>query len=152
MPTFEGLFRKSNAKPVVYEGKTIHLFDCLKVADGQIITLTFESVNADWRQGVELLTDGSFEVLGHSGSDSVVLWQDTAPQKVALRVHTKKGECSVMNVWDTGNGLMQQGHNGAAMLIEATPTGKRYRCNDGVADDDFDDLVFRIDMSLVPTG
>ena len=34
--------------------------------------------------------------------------------------------------------------NGAAMYPEDIPNGKRYFCNDGVEDDDFDDIVFTV--------
>jgi len=34
--------------------------------------------------------------------------------------------------------------NGAAMYSEDTPNGKRYHCNDGVEDDDFDDIIFTV--------
>jgi hypothetical protein len=34
--------------------------------------------------------------------------------------------------------------NGAAMYSEDIPNGKRYFCNDGVEDDDFDDIVFTV--------
>ncbi len=34
--------------------------------------------------------------------------------------------------------------NGAAMYSEEIPNGKRYFCNDGVEDDDFDDIVFTV--------
>lgn len=34
--------------------------------------------------------------------------------------------------------------NGAAMYSEDIPNGKRYHCNDGVEDDDFDDIIFTV--------
>lgn len=34
--------------------------------------------------------------------------------------------------------------NGAAMYSEDIPNGKRYFCNDGVEDDDFDDIIFTV--------
>lgn len=34
--------------------------------------------------------------------------------------------------------------NGAAMYSEDIPKGKRYYCNDGVEDDDFDDIIFTV--------
>jgi len=33
------------------------------------------------------------------------------------------------------------------MIVEEIPSGRRYKCNDGRADDDFDEIVFRIEMS-----
>ena len=51
----------------------------------------------------------------------------------------------VKNVWDVGNGVIESWHNGAAMIVELLPDGRRYLCNDGFADDDFDDIVFRLE-------
>jgi len=48
-------------------------------------------------------------------------------------------------IWRLNNKPMQYGHNGAALYIEEIPNGKRYYCNDGSPDDDFDDLVFTIE-------
>jgi hypothetical protein len=30
------------------------------------------------------------------------------------------------------------------MIVEEIENGRRYRCNDGVPDDDFDDIVFTV--------
>src|SRR5262249_40623643 len=45
-----------------------------------------------------------------------------------------------------GNGVMQSWHNRAAMLIDVLPDKRLYRCNDGHPDDNFDDVVFRIEF------
>jgi hypothetical protein len=146
MPSFQQLFIKSKGQPVEYNGQTIRMVDHLKILDGQILKVVFESVNADWRQGVCLTTDGGFVVNNQSIKKSVALWHDTAPSEVMLRVQTKKGECWVKNVWDIGNGVMESWHNGAAMIVEEIACGRRYKCNDGQPDDDFTDIVFRIEL------
>jgi hypothetical protein len=146
MQPFEELFRKSNGQPVFYNGMTIQLFDDLKVADGQELKVIFESVNSDWRQGVALRTDKNFEINEQITKRSVVIWQDTAPREVTLKVRTKNGECSVKNAWDRGDGVMRYGNNGGAMIVEETASGRLYKCNDGRPDDDFDDLIFRVEL------
>ena len=146
MPSFQDLFVKSKGQPVTYDGRTIQMVDRLSMADGQTLKVTFEGVDSDWRQGVGLDTDGSFEVNNQIIKKSIVLWQDTAPREILLKVHTSKGECRVKNVWDVGDGVIHSWHNGAAMVVEELPNGKRYRCNDGRADDDFDDLLFSIEL------
>ena len=93
-------------------------------------------------------TDGAFEVNKQIIRKRVVLWHDTAPAEVVLRIRTKKDECMVWNVWDFGNGVTQSWTGGAAMIIEECPNGKRYRCNDGVEDSDFDDLIFCIEAVI----
>jgi hypothetical protein len=144
MSTFEDLFLKSKGQPVTYKGQVIQMVDRLRVDNGQAMKIAFESVNSSWRQGICLTTDGSFEVNSQKIKKSVVLWHDTAPVEVLLKVWTNKGECQVKNVWDVGDGVMHSWHNGAAMIVEEFPAGRRYRCNDGRADEDFDDIIFNI--------
>jgi hypothetical protein len=146
MPSFVDLFLKSKGRPVIYNGRTIQMVDRLTVPDGQRLKVTFESVNADWRQGVCLTVDGGFVVNNQTVMKSVVLWHDTAPREILLQIQTKKGECRVKNVWDTGDGVMHSWHNGGAMIVEEISSGRRYKCNDGRADDDFDDLIFLIEL------
>ncbi|MCB1117403.1 MAG: hypothetical protein KDK50_02345, partial [Chlamydiia bacterium] len=54
----------------------------------------------------------------------------------------------VQNFWEdvnhTNTVYIDKAHNGAAMIVEEIPNGRRYRCNDGEPDDDFDDIVFTI--------
>ena len=123
------------------------MVDRLSIKNGQSLKVIFESVSAEWRQGVHLSTDGNFIVNNMTVKKSVVLWQDTAPKEVLLQIHTKKGECWIKNVWDTGNGVMDSWHNGAAMKVEEIGSGKRYRCNDGKPDDDFNNIIFRIEIA-----
>ena len=53
----------------------------------------------------------------------------------------------VRNVWDTGDGVMQSWHSGAAMMVEQLSDGRRvYWCNDGVPDEDFDDVIFEVEQ------
>jgi hypothetical protein len=146
MPSFESLFLESKGQPVVYKGQTIQMLDRLIVADRQTLIVRFESVNAGWRQGVRLDIDGSFKVNGQTVNNAIVLWQDTAPREVVLKVSTKKGECRVRNVWDVGDGVEHSWHNGAAMIVETSDAFRRYRCNDGRADDDFNDLIFNVEL------
>ena len=51
----------------------------------------------------------------------------------------KVEECYINSVrWNQGL------CNGSAMYSEDIPNGKRYFCNDGVEDDDFDDIIFTV--------
>jgi hypothetical protein len=145
MTCFEELFKKSKGQPIVYEGKVLQMVDRLEFTREVQMKVVFESSNAEWRQGVHLSTDGTFEVNGQSIKKGFVLWVDTAPPEVSVRVKSKKGECWIKNVWDTGNGSMESWHNGAAMIVEKSENVRKYRCNDGKPDEDFDDLVFRIE-------
>jgi hypothetical protein len=151
MPAFEELFLESKGQPVLYKGQRIQMVDNVPALNGQELKVTFESVNSDWRQGVALTTDGGFVVNKQTIRKSVVLWHDTAPKEVSVIIQTKKGQCQIKNVWDTGNGVMHSWHNGAAMIVEELGCVRRYRCNDGRPDDDFDDLIFSIELCKTET-
>jgi hypothetical protein len=147
MPSFEELFLKSKGKPVVFNNKTIQMVDRLPMQDGQKLEITFEGANGDWRQGVCLTTDGGFIVNNQTINKSIILWYDTAPKTVQIKIATKRGELQIKNVWDTGDGVVHSWHNGAAMIVEDIVNGRRYLCNDGVADDDFNNLIFRLNLT-----
>jgi hypothetical protein len=148
MPSFQNLFFESKGKPVIYDGKKIQMVDHLPLSNGHQFKLVFESINSEWRQGVNLTTDGGFFINGKFFKKSIALWHDTAPKESVIEIQTKKGDCGIKNVWDTGNGVMESWHNGAAMIVNEVDGVRRYECNDGQPDEDFNELVFRIETSL----
>ena len=111
------------------------------------LRLIFETCNGKWRQGVALKSDGDFTISGEtfSGKTGLVFWYDTAPEVVEFGVRAGVSEVRVYNVWDVGDGVVHARHNGAAMIVEDVPNGRRYLCNDGEADEDFDDVIFRME-------
>ena len=143
---FQDLFMASKGAPVEYKGRLIQMSDHLCLSDGCIIRVKIESTNSDWRQGIRLDVDRGFEVEGQVIKKAILLWHDTAPEEVIIKVRTKNGQCRVRNIWDTGNGAVQSWYNAAAIIVETTPYGKRYHCNDGKPDDDFDDIIFSIEI------
>jgi hypothetical protein len=145
MPSFQEMFEKSAGKPIVYQDKTLVMMDDFPTEGAKTLRLVFEACNAEWRQGVGLRFEGKFKVNGQIIRRGIVVWQDTAPQTVDLEVIGKVSRIEVKNVWDVGDGVIHSWHNGAAMIVEPLPNGRRYRCNDGLADDDFDDIVFRLE-------
>lgn len=142
---FEELFRKSKGKPVVHKGQVLHLVDFVPCAQGDLFRITFEGTSSEWRQGIMLQAPGPLEVAGKTVPGPIVLWEDTAPKVTEVRIHAPTGPLQVKNVWDTGNGVVQSWHNGAAMIIDQTYSGRCYRCNDGHPDENFTDIVFRVE-------
>lgn len=76
-----------------------------------------------------------------------VIWYDSDPKVTRIQVtKTVSGYVGLKNGWKSGSVALDSGHNGAAMQIDHLPNGgRRYRCNDGHPDDNFDDIVFRVD-------
>jgi len=137
----------SSGQAVEYNGRQIHMVDRLPVTKMQKIGVAFEGVNSDWRQGVHLSTDGSFDVNGQTVKKAIIQWQDTAPQETDIVVRSKSGVCLVKNVWDVGDGVIHSWHGGGAMVISEQSDQRIYECNDGRDDDDFDDLIFSIKLT-----
>ncbi len=145
MPSFQELFEKSNGMPIVYQGKNLIMKDDFPAVGLMSFRLVFEARRGEWRQGVALRIKGKFNLNGNSINKGIILWQDTAPPVVEFEVSPKVAFIEVKNVWDVGDGAVHSWHNGAAMIMDQLPKGRRYRCNDGFADDDFDDIVFRLE-------
>jgi len=145
MPSFQEMFEKSKGKPIDYNGQTLVMADNFPREGATKFRLVFITCNGDWRQGVGLSFEGKFKVNDRIVRRGLLLWYDTAPQTVEFEVVGKGSTIEVRNVWDVGNGVIESWHNGAAMTVEAVPNGRRYWCNDGFPDDDFDDIVFRLE-------
>ncbi len=145
MPSFQEMFEKTGGKPIQYQGKTLVMLDHFPTEGVAHLRLVFEACNGEWRQGVALRFEGKFKVNGQIIRRAIVLWHGTAPPRVELEVIGKPSTIEVKNVWDVGDGVIHSWHNGAAMIVEPIADGRRYRCNDGFADDDFDDIVFRLE-------
>jgi len=146
MVNFESLFLQSKGQKIEYNSKDLVLMDRIAVPGACTIKIMFEAVNSDWRQAVVLNTKGTFLVAGQTIRNSVILWEDTAPNEVTIEVITKSKELVIYNAWDVGNGTTHYWHNGAAMWIEALGATKRYHCNDGYPDDDLNDLIFTLSV------
>ncbi len=146
MPSFQDQFVKSKGQPIEYQGKLLVMADFFPVEDRARLRLTFESTDGPWRQGVSmrLRKYGSIALNGQE-NPHVLCWSDTASDIVEFEILGVVAKLEIKNVWDVGDGVVESWHNGAAMIVEETPCGRRYRCNAGYADDDFDDIIFRIE-------
>ena len=143
MIVFETLFRDN--EKIVYDSKELVLIDRFILKNNSSnLELTFEEMNSQWRQGIILKTKGYFDIAEQKIENRMILWQDTAPPKVNFNVSSEIKEIIIYNVWDTGNGVTEYWHNGAAMYIEEIQNGKKYFCNDGYPDDDLNDLIFKL--------
>ncbi|MDR7000196.1 hypothetical protein [Neobacillus niacini] len=76
------------------------------------------------------------------------LWVDTVPKIFEVDVEIIEGSLGIGHFCDnTGTGSCVLGFSGFAMMIEELNNNKkRYYCNDFEADDDFDDLIFEIEI------
>lgn len=121
--------------------------DYFPIDKKQMIRIVFESSESHWRQGVSLhLSQRGRLIINGEVRNSVVLWHDPKVPEVLCEVDVKSPvRLEVKNVWDNGRGKPQYGELGAAMLILPCENGRRYLCNDAKPDDDFDDIIFRVE-------
>lgn len=172
MPEFQTMFMQSKGQPIQWQGEALYLHDYFPTLDATKYRLTMESCRAVRRQGVILALvhkdakgrwqpgaakgrDGQLLINGQSigGKTGTVIWHDTAPPTIDFEIAGGAPVICVYNVWESNSympganvrPLVDSGHNGAAMMVEELPNGRRYRCNDGEPDDDFDDLIFRLE-------
>jgi hypothetical protein len=109
------------------------------------IRVIIESTNSDWRQGVHLRIDKYFLANGKKVKD-IGIWDKKKNFPYEFSYESKNRKLLVWNIWDVGDGVVESMHNACGMIVEQLPNGRRYRCNDGHPDDDFDDLIFRIEV------
>jgi hypothetical protein len=121
--------------------------------DGEVFRLVFEAMNSDWQQMVHLEADRTVEVDRMEYRRGVLLPYDPGHPLVNIRVRTREGMFWVWNVWEhrgvQGEWRRESHMLYAGMLVDELPNGYRYRCNEGRDDDDYDDLVFRIERTGV---
>lgn len=149
---FKALFEQSKFKPIIYNGKKVYPFDFLELTkERQKIRITFEKTNSSYVQAVCLEINGKIVINNQEIEKGILLREDTIPQKdICLEIISKDKTLTVKNVsiWKKSkNKIVASPEDGTAMIIENLPNnaGKRYFCNDVIADDDFDDLIFKIE-------
>jgi hypothetical protein len=124
--------------------------------DGEEFKLIFEEQNSDWGQGVHLDTDRTITVDGTTYKRGVIIFHGAKygmkSPELSIAIRSKEGMLWVHHVWDhrpdevtEPPGSIMTSSRFSGMLIDELPNGYRYRCNDGWNDDDYDELIFRIE-------
>jgi hypothetical protein len=144
---FEELFFSSGGKPINYMGNQLQMLDAISIDGCEVFELTIISTNSVWRQGLKLEFNGLFRINGKSRGSAINIWSDTAPKIIRFEVQSEvPTPLYVRNIWDVGDGVVHSWHAGAAMIVEKECKVRIYRCNDGKIDDDFDDIIFKLEQ------
>lgn len=139
------LFREAKGKPVEINGKSLVRLDRFNLPSKKIsLNFSFIETNSEWKQGFILKTKGTFKIDGKEAiEDTIVFWEDTAPNDFIVNVNSKDRKLLVYNVWDFGNGVTQAWYNGAAIEVKQITDNKViYNCNDGHPNLDLNNLIF----------
>ncbi|MCH9632617.1 MAG: hypothetical protein S4CHLAM6_09550 [Chlamydiae bacterium] len=162
MPNFKKLYEKSQTVPssTIYFDKKIWSLDRFLVSNEDILIINIEKTNSQFRQGFCIGVEGVIKFLDkkYSKGKSIdfFLWERKEPYEV--QIFTESLYIYVQNAWyDPAEGekapacyvggrewLLHDHWGGAGMIVEEIENGKRYYCNDGECDDDFDDIIFTV--------
>ncbi|WP_203256760.1 hypothetical protein [Hyunsoonleella ulvae] len=142
--SFEEYFNETDGQPFNYNGKKIQLSLHLKPDNLSKYRIDNFQTKSDWKQGI--VVRALKGELHHNGTKNTafVFWQDNFNEHIDFE-YINGEKLIIYNVWDTGNGVMQAGHNGAGIFIEETNDGGLiFNCNDAFPDGSMNDLVFTI--------
>lgn len=144
---FETLFIETKGQPIIYKGKEIRMIDKIDLPGNEInIKLVFLSTDSQWKQGIVLKTNGKFTVNDEVITNKIVLWEHTAPKEVSIFIKSKDKSLIIYNVWLSDKDSVEAWHNGSAIYVESLGNTRIYNCNDGYPDDDFNDLIFKVEF------
>lgn len=144
---FSLLFEASNYKPIVYKDKLIQIADELPLPPSNKYILLIESTNSQWEQGIIINSKAAHFRLNDTKEslNSLLIWTSEIPRNNVIHIIARgKTPLKIWNMWRIDGGPTSYGHNGAAIIIEQIEKGRKYLCNDGYPDDDFDDLIFTV--------
>lgn len=150
MTDLSELFAEQQTNVIDWDGTEIYgLFEFAEIPSS--VRLTFASAADTPVQGVHMrMRGGILEANGREGED-IVLWRDTAPASVSVKVrHGGRGKASLKlwNVWRGGRDVTQAWLGNAALQVEGDPAGNsfRLRCSDGQGEPNFDDLIVDVEI------
>ncbi len=155
-------FLESSTAPLstVHNGRKILAGDRFPILNKDILIVTTEKTNSKYRQGFCFDLEGYIKYSGQIFKEgkgiNFFLWESLKPHE--LQFFTKKPYIFIRNVWVAGLdrfedpacyvGCDEWRKNdqwaGAGMIVEEIENGRRYYCNDGECDDDFDDIIFTV--------
>jgi len=161
MPSFEQAFNNSRGMSINYNGLELHSIDRISVTTKFSGTIKLISTNSEWLQAACLRVSDKPQSNKLKIGDNLniqvgkkfALWEDYLENDIIRFEGTSKdGQLIVYNAWreehswgdEKLNPFTNFWQNGAAMIVEINGNTRRYRCNDGHPDDNFDDIVFEI--------
>lgn len=159
MKYFSLQFSEANSSVIEYNGRRVYRGDKFSILGHHKIKFTFISTNSPHTQAIVLATgnmegDIYYNQKQHLNSKSpfstLDIFEKDYGKEVILDVNLFGGKIGIYN-----GAVRKIGEKefvsycwwGSAMIIEEiSPTKKRYYCNDYENDDDFDDLIFEMEI------
>ena len=156
---FNVLFEENNSPIIQYQGKTIHRF--CNIENSGSFTLKFSNIkraSKNFQAILILFNDckgkmfigGQEKELPKGIFPKLLFWEDLSPNSFEISFILESGNIIICNGSDP-LGTKERCHyltKNCAMFIEECAENKlKFFCNDHEYDDDFDDLIF--DMEII---
>jgi hypothetical protein len=142
------LFEAARAAVVDWEGAPLYGLYEFESAPKEMC-VEFLKAKTSPVQGLKLsIDDGLLEIEGVE-AQTMLLWYDTAPLKVPVRIIAKPNEKPILkmwNVWRAGRDVTQAWLGNAGMRIDQHGNQISLRCSDGEGPVDFGNLNARVTL------
>jgi hypothetical protein len=145
--TLSALFAQQQTNQIDLDGPLYSLFEL--PSDARELTIRFLSGKSQPPQGVRLKVRGGTMTVGSTTAVDLVLWQDTAPELVQIKVTWKSRGARSLRIWNAWRvqDVTQAWLGNAGMRVSAVEGGiLQLRCSDGEGDPDFDDLIAEVEV------
>ncbi len=127
-------------------------WEVLPIQNRQRLKVRFVNSNSVNRQGIRIAIDvgkGNLKLNGVTERE-FVLWEDKCPKEFEIECTSEKGLISLYNIFEqrdwTGRNITYSQMDFSGMILEQKGNVYRYKCNNAELKDDFDKLVFEIEL------
>ena len=159
MEHFQLKFEQQKCNAVEHNGRVYHRYYPIDITKNVELNIAFISSHSEYNQSVVIFFpenfDGEISVCGKpfriekQKFPKLILWKDISLSKVNVCISNFVGRIEVCNGSDP-IGTKQFCYclsRGNAMFIEQVQANRsRFYCNDHVFDEDFDDLIFELEI------
>lgn len=155
---FSSLFKEQNSHEIEYKGKKINAYYTFNKKGEYILRFKFISSSSNYLQAIiihwdsfegQLFIDGVEAKKPKKKFPQTLLNEKYTPKQFEIKVILNSGEFRICNASDLlgDEKIWRSLYGGCAMLIEEIGKNHyRFNCNDHEIDDDFDDLIFEMEI------
>lgn len=145
------LFANAQASQLLWEGELAHAIYEITPAPESVTVEFLNAINAPV-QGLTLKINGGMLEVNGTDAPEILLWGDTVPDRVVVRVRREPGAKAIFKLWNIWRGNMggvdvtQAWLGNAGMRIEQSEDGTQLllHCSDGEGPVDFNNLKVRV--------
>ena len=146
------LFEEAKAACVDWEGEPLYGLYEMSAPSGLLVEILHS--NTTPVQGLTLKAYGGVLRVNDVEAPEMVIWTDTAPERVAVSFKPWEGRTAKLKIWNVwrgtvgGVGVTQAWLGNAGMRVEADANGREllFRCSDGEGSIAFGDLEARVTL------